>query len=80
MTTSDKKFPLSVSIDKYQATWLSALASRSTRSEKVNTRKMCVELNDQLPEDFDPSQIDGRLCAGGNLITVFGRAFVKSKG
>lgn len=63
-------------LDKYQLTWLSALAKNSSRSESVDTRSILVSLRDQLPEDFDPIHIDPRFCTRGKQITLFGRAIL----
>jgi peptidoglycan L-alanyl-D-glutamate endopeptidase CwlK len=44
--------------------------------EQVRARTLKVELKDKLPRDFDPSEIDYRLLAGEDQITLLGIALL----
>jgi hypothetical protein len=63
---------------KDQLLWLSTLRSYSPNGEKVDRRKVLVELLGSIADDFDPKSIDNRFCRGGDIITILGRYIVDS--
>lgn len=59
-----------------QKLWLSAICSKLRNGEPVSGRALRVDLRNSLPKDFDPTEIDYRLLAGEDQITLLGIALV----
>jgi hypothetical protein len=65
-----------IKLSESQRLWLRAICSKLRGGEQVSARTLKVELRDKLPKDFDPSQIDYRLLAGEDQITLLGIALL----
>jgi hypothetical protein len=63
-------------INDNERIWLSGLFRHSPAGEAVDTRMLYRELQDDLPDDFDPTSIDNRFCSDGKRITILGRAYI----
>jgi hypothetical protein len=67
-----------ITFSQDQMLWLSTLLRYSPNGEKVDSRKVLVELLGSVADDFDPKSIDYHFCKAGNSITLLGRYVVNS--
>ncbi|HEY0347142.1 MAG TPA: hypothetical protein VGC60_03205 [Pyrinomonadaceae bacterium] len=65
-----------IRLTEHQQLWLRTICSKLREGEQVRARTLKVELKDNLPKDFDPSEIDYRLLAGEDQITLLGIALL----
>src|ERR1051325_5406376 len=61
-----------VKLTEAQKIWLRGLYSHLSKGEQIDTRSLKIELLNQLPEYFNPSEIDSRLLRGDANITIIG--------
>ncbi len=63
-------------LSKDQFLWLSTALRYSPNGEKIDGRKVLIELLGSIAEDFDPKNIDHHFCSGGSWITILGRYLI----
>jgi TIR domain len=64
--------PTKIRLTDAQKTWLRSICSKISAGQPVDKRSLLIELVNNLPKDFNPSDIDSRLLRGGDKITVIG--------
>jgi hypothetical protein len=68
--------PPRITLTEPQRLWLRVICSKLRSGEQVSARPLKVELRDKLPRDFDPAEIDYRLLANEDRITLLGIALL----
>ena len=59
-----------------QKLWLEAILNKQNNGQEVNERVLKVELRNELPRGFDPSEIHSLLLRGKTNITLLGIGLV----
>src|SRR5712671_2968188 len=68
--------PFKIKLTEAERLWLRAICSKMRGGEQVSARTLKVELRDKLSKDFDPLEIDYRLLANEDQITLLGIALL----
>lgn len=61
-----------VTLTEPQRIWLRGIYSHLKKGEQIDARSLKIELLNQLPRNFNPSEIDSRLLRGAANITIVG--------
>ncbi len=61
-----------VRLTESQKIWLRGLYSHLSRGRQIDARSLKIELLDQLPKNFNPSEIDSHLLRDGVNLTIIG--------
>lgn len=71
MSNRDCDFP-ELELSEAERTWLEAVYEEFREGDEVVPRILKAKLEDQLPRDFNPKEIDRRLLSGPTTLTLLG--------